>query len=108
MTVAPARHQEQYRETAAAECAAFLAASGIPDERWRSFSILVEPGSAIDLVHRYVRDRKVDLVVLGTHGRSAPFDILIGSTAKAILSALPCDALAVQEPRSAGGSSRRP
>jgi hypothetical protein len=33
MTVAPARHQEQYRETAAAECAAFLAASGIPDER---------------------------------------------------------------------------
>jgi nucleotide-binding universal stress UspA family protein len=102
----PARHQEAYRKTAAAECAAFLAESGIPDERWRSFSILVEPGSPIDLVHQYVRDRKVDLVVLGTHGRSALFNILIGSTAQAILSSLPCDALVAREPRSAEGSRR--
>ena len=39
------------------------------------------------------------LVVLGTHGRSAFFEVLIGSVAKQIMEELPCDALVVRDPR---------
>ena len=100
MTSDPTRYQDEYREVAARDCVAFLAGAGIPEERRRSFGLIVEQGHPSRLIHQYVRDRGVDLVVLGTHGQSALFDILIGSTAKDILSTLSCDVLVVREPRS--------
>lgn len=96
----PARYQEEYREVATSDCAAFLTGTGISDERSRRFGLIVEHGHPSHLIRQYVRDRGVDLVVLGTHGRSALFDILIGSTAKDILSSLFCDVLVVRDPRS--------
>ena len=50
---------------------------------------------------RLAEGARADLVVLGTHGRSAVLDVLIGSTAKQILSALSCNALVVRAPRAA-------
>lgn len=101
MTNDPARSREDYRKVVAEDCAAFLAATAIPENRRQRFGLLLEPGDPDSLIREYARDRKVDLVVLGTHGRSAFFDILLGSTAKLILSTLPCDALVVREPRAA-------
>lgn len=92
----PADLEAQHREAAMKEGVAFLAA--VPDEDRRRLDLLVEPGHPADLVPRYVRDRGSDLVVLATHGRSAVFDIFIGSTAKDILSAVSCDALVVRAP----------
>lgn len=97
----PDRYRAQYRETAVADCNAFLAASGIPQERAARFGVIIEEGRPGELIRQYARDRGVDLVVLGTHGRSALFDMVIGSTAKEILSTLSCDALVVREPRAA-------
>ena len=48
-----------------------------------------------------LRKKDVDLVVLGTHGRSAILEVFIGSVAKAIMDDLLCDALVVCEPRAA-------
>lgn len=95
-----ARDQEQARKSAVAECAAFLATTDIPDTRRHGMELLVEHGFPNHLIQDYVRDRGVDLVVLGTERRSALLDILIGSTARDILSSLPCDALVVRAPRS--------
>jgi nucleotide-binding universal stress UspA family protein len=100
MTNEPARYQDEYRKVAAGDCATFLAGAGIPEEQRRSFELLVEQGHPSDLIRQYVRDRGVDLVVLGTHGRSALLSVLMGSTAKEILSSLSCDVLVVREPRS--------
>jgi len=97
----PARLEDDYREEAAREYASFLEAAGIPEARRRDFELLVERGRPGELLHRHVRDRGIDLVVLGSHGRSALFDIFIGSTAKDILASLPCDVLVVREPRAA-------
>jgi nucleotide-binding universal stress UspA family protein len=98
---APANGGNDYRDAVAVEAAAFLAAAGVAEEGRRRFGLLVERGSPAELIREYVRDRGVDLVVLGTHGRSALFDVFIGSTAKAILASLACDALVVREPRAA-------
>ena len=76
-----------------------VATLDLPARRKRAMKLLVESGAPDRLIRDYVRDRGVDLVVLGTHGRSAVLNVLIGSTAKQILSALSCDALVV--PRAA-------
>jgi len=41
------------------------------------------------------KDRGVDLIVLGSHGVHG-FELLLGSTANAVLHAAPCDVLAVR------------
>lgn len=44
---------------------------------------------------RLAEDRNMDLIVCGSHGRSG-FELLLGSTANAILHHAPCDVLAVR------------
>jgi nucleotide-binding universal stress UspA family protein len=95
-----ARLEEEYRAAAAAACLAFLDETGIPVADRGRFKLLLEHGRPIEIIHQYVRDRSIDLVVIGTRGRSALFEMFIGSTAKEVLSSLPCDVLVVPEPRS--------
>jgi nucleotide-binding universal stress UspA family protein len=62
--------------------------------------IVLEPGVPQHLLADYVVARNVDLVVVGTHGRSPILEkLLIGSVAKAIMAAVPCDVLVVRRPR---------
>ncbi len=93
------RHVEDFRQTHALELEEFLASMVLPDEARRRLVRLIEFGGPPHLVREYVRDRGADLVVLGTRGRGAMLEALLGSTAKSILSALPCDALVVHAPR---------
>lgn len=100
----PGRYEEQSREAAAGEWAAFVAALDVTDERRRGLRALIEYGQPAPLLREYVPERDVDLVVLGTHGRGALMDMLIGSVAKQILAEVPCDTLVVREPREAESS----
>lgn len=96
---APEVLRAQQQEIFAEETARFLAESGIALERTRRFGLIVEEGEPGQLIRQYVRDRGVDLVVLGTQGRGVLADLFLGSTAREILSTLSCDALVVREPR---------
>jgi nucleotide-binding universal stress UspA family protein len=89
---------ERFRQAHARELDEFLASMVLPEEARRQLVTLVELGSPAQLVRDYVRDRGADLVVLGTHGRGTLVEALVGSTAKSILSSLPCDALVVRGP----------
>jgi len=91
----PHRQAENFRVVHAGDLAAFLDAMALPESARRRLVSLIEPGRPAQLVHEYVRDRGADLVVLGTHGRGATLEALLGSTAKNILRSLPCDALLV-------------
>jgi universal stress protein A len=63
---------------------------GIDDAtRW------VEVGSPKDEITRMAEDNKVDLIVLGSHGRRG-LQLLLGSTANGVLHGAPCDVLAVR------------
>lgn len=92
--------RRRYRANAEAECAEFLAPFGTAVDR---IGRLLEEGGPTDLLKDYVRYVGADLVVAGSHGRSALFDILLGSTAERILTNVPCDTLLIADRRVARG-----
>jgi nucleotide-binding universal stress UspA family protein len=93
------RHAEAYRLARAEELRAFLASIFIPEVDRKRLVPSIEPGAPQQLVREYVQMHGADLVVLGTRGRGAVLEAFVGSTAKGILSTLPCDALIVRGPR---------
>jgi len=93
-------HRRAYRERAMEECKEFLRKVRKPDI-WQPPRVLIEDGAPHFLLRDYVRDRDVDLVVLGIHGRNAIVEMVVGRVGKAILDEVPCDVLVLQEPRAA-------
>ncbi len=93
------RHADSYQEVRAAELSTFIASTFIPEVDRKRLVPLIEPGAPQQLVREYVQMRGADLVVLGTRGRGPVLEAFLGSTAKSILSTLPCDALVVRGPR---------
>jgi nucleotide-binding universal stress UspA family protein len=47
---------------------------------------------------RYSRDQQIDLIVLGTHGRSGLSHVLMGSVAEKVVRKAPCPVLSVRDP----------
>lgn len=91
------------REWTAAEkegCDTFVAQSGLSSDQRRDLQILLETGAPDTMVRAYMRDKGVDLVVVGTHGRGGLFDLRLGGTAKRILDSAPGDVLLIREPQS--------
>jgi nucleotide-binding universal stress UspA family protein len=84
----------QYRVEVEQEVRAFLAGADKSAPDWRQPHLLIEDGPPNFLLRDYVRDKEVDLLVLGTH-RSSFFEIFVGSVAKTILDDVPCDALVI-------------
>jgi nucleotide-binding universal stress UspA family protein len=54
-------------------------------------------GSPFVEVIRYARDEKIDLIVLGTHGRGPIAHMLLGSVAERVVRKAPCPVLTVRE-----------
>jgi len=88
----------QGMQAAQAEAEKFLAA--LPE--CAGTRVVIEPGDVVRLLFEYVRDHDADLIALGTHGRSALFDILIGSVAQRILETAATDVLLVRDSHAAG------
>ena len=55
----------------------------------------VRQGNTKREILRIAEEQKVDLIVIGSHGR-AGIQLLLGSTANAVLHGAPCDVLAVR------------
>lgn len=91
----------QYRMEVEQEVLAFLTGVEKSAPGWQQPHVLIEDGAPNFLLRDYVRDKEVDLLVLGTHGRSPFFEIILGSTAKVIMDDVPCDVLVIREPRTA-------
>jgi nucleotide-binding universal stress UspA family protein len=96
-----ASYRREYRKISAQDCEAFLQGIKKRGDNWLDPHVLIECGAPDHLLRDYVRDRDVDLVVLGTHGRGALFEVFIGSVAKQIMHDLPCGTLVIREPRAA-------
>lgn len=77
----------------------FLAASGMQADEAARVSCVAENGALETTLTQYVRDQAIELVIMGTHGRSGLLDVLLGSAAAKLLDWLPCDTMIVRDPR---------
>jgi len=93
-----ASHRAQFHEAAHRDAEAFLEASGLAGQPGARPELVLEYGDPDRLLTEYVDTKGIDLVALGTHGRSAMFHILIGSVAQSLVETLPCDVLVVRNP----------
>ncbi len=59
-------------------------------------------GEPVDLILRAAGETHSDLIVMGTHGRTALARLLLGSVAEAVLRKAPCPVLTVRTPMVAG------
>jgi len=82
--------QEQIHEQAKSHLAEFGASINVPAAR--QYLIFGRPESEI---HRLAEEQKVDVIVVGSHGRHG-LALLLGSTANGVLHGAMCDVLAVR------------
>lgn len=66
-----------------------------PELRTRT-QVVIEHGCPETLLGDYIEDNAIQLTVIGSHGRGALFDSLIGSTAKRLVEAIDGDLLIVR------------
>lgn len=69
-------------------------ASGLSAERI-AINVVVEAGNAADQIIRYAHDKKIDLIVMSTHGRSGLSRLIYGSVAGRVLSHATCPVLLI-------------
>jgi nucleotide-binding universal stress UspA family protein len=68
------------------------------DARIRVQHVFLEGDPATEIVH-YAEDALIDLIVMGTHGRSGLERLLMGSVAEKVMREAPCSVLVVKLPR---------
>jgi nucleotide-binding universal stress UspA family protein len=56
-------------------------------------------GSAAEQIIRYAADQGIDLIVMGTHGRTGLERLLMGSVAEQVVRGAPCSVLVVKMPK---------
>jgi nucleotide-binding universal stress UspA family protein len=91
VTQAPAEI-DKAREAAEAQLRKFVAENPLGE---CDYEAIVGQGSVWEVLADLVEGKRIDLVVLGTHGRSGVGKLLLGSVAQRIFSLAPCPVLSV-------------
>lgn len=69
------------------------------DPAWRSRHTVhnaIAEGNPLVTIIRYAREHQIDLIVLGTHGRTGLSHVLLGSVAENVVRKAPCPVLTVR------------
>jgi universal stress protein A len=59
--------------------------------------VLVQVGSAFEVITNIARDYEIDLIVLTTHGKTGPKHVFMGRTAERVVRHAPCPVLVVRK-----------
>ncbi|GAB4344609.1 MAG: universal stress protein [Candidatus Abyssubacteria bacterium] len=62
------------------------------------YEIVCRKGTPFLEIIRFTRENAIDMVVMGTHGRSALESALLGSTAEKVVRKSPCPVLTIRKP----------
>ena len=70
------------------------------DKQWRDLTVhrLYLHGAPAEQIVGYALSQDIDLLVLGTHGRSALKQLFLGSVAERVVRTAPCPVLTVRHP----------
>ena len=60
---------------------------------------VVRRGNPFAEIIRYAQNEKIDLIIIGTHGRGALGHLMMGSVAEKVVRYAPCAVLTVHDPR---------
>lgn len=89
---APATVRRDYTEEALAQLRDL-----VPDAFSGTAEVKVVDGNPADAILRVVQELGVDLIVMGTHGRTGLKHVLLGSVAENVLHHAPCPVLLTRE-----------
>lgn len=89
--------EDSWRAAVEQECAAHIAEAGLAEESQARLQRVIERGLPEALLTDYITNADVDLVVVGSQGRSGLARALLGSTAESLLHTLDCDTLVVRD-----------
>jgi universal stress protein A len=69
------------------------------DDVWQRLKVVhaVRYGHPVDQICRYAQKMRIDLLVLGSHGRTGVSHFLVGSVAERVVRASPCPVLVTRE-----------
>jgi nucleotide-binding universal stress UspA family protein len=73
----------------------------MPDAFRGAWEADIADGQPADTILRIAQDRRADLIVMGTHGRTALQHVLLGSVAEKVVRLAPCPVLTVRNKRTA-------
>ena len=71
------------------------------DRRRGAVAIVEQSDEPASEILRYARSANIDLIVMGTHGRTGLARVVLGSVAEAVVRAAPCPVLTVHSAESA-------
>ena len=63
-------------------------------------------GDPADEISRYAADAGIDVIVIGTHGRTGVDRLVMGSVAERVMREAPCSVLVVKLPRGVSGAGK--
>ena len=63
-------------------------------------------GHPADEIIQYAKENQIDLIVMGTHGRTGIDRLLIGSVAEGVVRRAPCPVLTIKQPVAAAADSQ--
>jgi nucleotide-binding universal stress UspA family protein len=67
-------------------------------QRYQTHAAIERFDSPTEAIVRYARAAAIDLIVMGTHGRSGADRLLMGSVAERVVRSAPCPVLTVRHP----------
>lgn len=90
----------QVRETLLRDAEQRLEAALSADEGERfKAAIEVRVGTAADGIAEFAREKTIDLIVMGTHGRRGLAHVFLGSVAERLVRTAPCPVLTIRDDR---------
>jgi nucleotide-binding universal stress UspA family protein len=88
--------EEDMQQEATKQMERFLS-SGEVDDSVSTRRVILQ-GKPWEVITRWAGENQVDLIVIGTHGRSGIEHFLFGSTAEKVIRSAPCPVLTVRPP----------
>lgn len=89
---------EEFRTEQHLQITKFIEKLDLSADARKKLTYSVEYGDTCSVVQQALKDRHTDLAVIGTHGTSGFRANMMGSMARALITYLPCDILAVRQP----------
>lgn len=71
----------------------------------RAVTIEARVGAVAEIIHEFAIEQKVDLIVMGTHGRRGLAHLFLGSVAEQVLRSAPCPVLTTHAERQPNAAS---